>query len=142
MTTSCSLHPKHRFVLSALACALAALTGRASADDDVSYGKIPPAEFGAVAAAPGAEDGHDDVARGATPCATVSTELAPADDALALAGHDDVSYPAGARPDGAAAIASSGVAEGAEVRASAGKDAARVKVARVRSTAPEAVHTR
>jgi hypothetical protein len=78
--------------------------------DDVSYGGIPQATFGA-AAAPAAEtvaDGHDDVSYGAAPHASFALELPTAEQTVAL-GHDDVTYPtAEPRRPSEAAVATSG----------------------------------
>ncbi len=99
--------------------------------DDVAYGDIPAAAFGATAAAAPADeavaDGHDDVSYGAVPRAAIALDLPTADEAVAD-GHDDVSYPT-AEPQQSteAAIATSGVAVGEEVRASDGKRVAAVR---------------
>jgi hypothetical protein len=62
--------------------------------DDVSYGDIPRATFGA-AVAPAADtavDGHDDVSYGTAPHGSFALAL-PAADETAAPGHDDVTYP-------------------------------------------------
>jgi hypothetical protein len=102
------------------AFAPAALAEPQASHDDVSYGDIPQATLGAAAApATGAvADGHDDVSYGSAPLATFAFDLPAADPSVAL-GRDDVTYPA-AEPQrsGEAAVATTGVVEGAEVRAS------------------------
>ncbi len=77
--------------------------------DDVSYGDIPQATFGAAAgtAAGAVADGHDDVSYGAAPRASFEIDL-PAAETVAL-GHDDVIYPtAEPRRSTEATIATSG----------------------------------
>ncbi len=89
--------------------------------DDVSYGDIPAATFsGEPTATPAGGTGalaYDDVTYG--PHATFALDL-PSRDALAVDGHDDVTYPAAAdrRVEPEAAVASSESREGAAVRAS------------------------
>jgi hypothetical protein len=123
-----------RVSLSRLLLAAAALLPAAAFAgpyDDVSYGDIPAATFGSEeVATPAADDGaiaRDDVTYG--PHASFALEL-PSRDALPLAGHDDMTYPAAApRPDEAAALARSDVREGSEVRASSeARDGAATKI--------------
>ncbi len=97
--------------------------------DDVSYGDIPAASFGQAIAAPanGAiADGRDDVLYGAPARAAIAGDSPATDEAIALR-YDDVTYPA-AEPQraGEAAVATSNVAEGNEVRASSGSRVAAV----------------
>ncbi len=77
--------------------------------DDVSYGDIPQATFGATAATAreAIADGHDDVSYGSAPHASFALDL-PAAETIAL-GHDDVTYPtAEPRRSTEATIAASG----------------------------------
>ena len=78
--------------------------------DDVSYGDIPQATFGAAAAtaADAVADGHDDVSYGAAPRVSFALDFPAADETVAL-GHDDVTYPtAEPRRTSEAAVATSG----------------------------------
>ncbi len=97
--------------------------------DDVSYGDIPAATFGAAVAAPANDssaDGRDDGSFGAPARAAIAVDSPAADESVAL-GYDDVTYPtAEPQPANEAAVATSNMAEGNEVGASAGSRIAAV----------------
>ncbi len=100
----------------------AALADPQPSHDDVAYGDIPQATFGASAAPAASESApasYDDATYGAVPRDAFALELGTPEEPIALDGHDDVTYPSAVPGRSAeAAIATSPVREGGEVRTS------------------------